>query len=110
LSSGKLVSRSFPSKEQKMLKSIKTFLKNTKQKKCIRNCMCRIVLLLAAKKKEKKCQLICVYAYSFNAGSAAILFRNASALVNGTFGRYPGSLKGDMYFFGLFFNLWPMCL
>ena len=72
--------------------------------------MCRIVLLLAGNKKEKKCQLICVYAYSFNAGSAAILFRNASALVNGTFGRCPGSLKDDMYFFGLFFNLWPMCL
>ena len=59
---------------------------------------------------KKKCQLICVYAYSFNAGSAAILFRNASALVNGTFGRHPGSLNGDMYFFGLFFNIWPMCL
>ena len=72
--------------------------------------MCMIVLLLAGKKKRKKCQLICVYAYSFNAGSASILFRNASAFVNGTFGRHPGSLKGDMYFFGLFFNLWPMCL
>jgi len=99
-----MVSRSFPSKEQKMLKSIKTFLKNTKQKKCISNCVCGIVLLLTAKKR-KKCQLICVYAYSFNAGSAAILFRNASAFVNGTFGRHPSSLKGDMYFFGLFFNL-----
>ena len=65
---------------------------------------------LQAKKKRKKCQLIYVYAYSFNAGSAAILFRNASALVNGTFVRHPGSLKGVMYFFGLFFNLWPMCL
>jgi len=72
--------------------------------------MCRIVLLLVGKKIKKKCQMICVYAYSFNAGSAAILFRNASAFVNGTFGRHPGSLKGDMYFFGLFFNLWPMCL
>ena len=110
MSSAKVISKSFPSKEQKMLKSIKTFLKNTKQKNCISNCMCRIVLLLAGKKKRKKCQLICVYAYSFNAGSAAILFRNASALVNGTFRRCPGSLKDDMYFFGLFFNLWPMCL
>ena len=53
MSSAKLVSRSFPSKEQKMLKSIKTFLKNTKAKKCISNYMCRIVLLLAGKKKEK---------------------------------------------------------
>jgi len=54
LSSAKLVSRSFPSKEQKMLNSIKTFLKNTKAKKCISNCMCRIVLLLAGKKEKKK--------------------------------------------------------
>ena len=54
MSSAKLVSRSFPSKEQKMLKSIKTFLKNTKQKKYISNCMCRIVLLLAGKKKKRK--------------------------------------------------------
>jgi len=54
LSSAKVVSRSFPSKEQKMLKSIKTFLKNTKaKKKCISNYMCRIVMLLAGKKKEK---------------------------------------------------------
>ena len=53
MSSAKLISRSFPSKEQKMLKSIKTFLKNTKAKKCISKCMCRIVLLLVGKKKEK---------------------------------------------------------
>jgi len=54
LSSAKLVSRSFPSKEQKMLKSIKIFLKNTKAKKNVLATVCAgLYCCLQAKKKKK---------------------------------------------------------
>ena len=99
-----------PIKRAKNAEVNQNFPKKHKSKKMYQQLYVQDCTAACSKKKKKKCQLICVYAYSFNAGSAAILFRNASAFVNGTFGRYPGSLKGDMYFFGLFFNLWPMCL
>ena len=60
--------------------------------------------------KNNNCQLICVYSYYFSFSPKTVLFLWASAFAKFIFGWQHGTLKGDMHFLGLFFNLCPIYL